>query len=114
MLHVNDDNFDRILESHDLVVIDFWAEWCAPCRTYGPVFARVAEERTDAVFARCELDSNEELADELGVQAVPTTIVFVGGEPVVGAAGQLDAAELRRLIDEGRNHAVADDAEGDS
>lgn len=113
MLHLTNENIDQVLDGHELVVVDLWAKWCPPCKGYGAVFARVASKLRDVTFAKCDIDANEEFADELGVEGVPTTIVFRAGKPILGSVGALTAVELAELIEEARTMEPPDSDEVD-
>ena len=91
-----------VLESDAPVVVEFHAAWCPPCRVMSPILAELAEERPDVRFVKVDVDDNQEIAARYGVLAMPTLMVFHGGEPVltlVGARpkGRL-ASELATVI----------------
>jgi thioredoxin 1 len=81
------------------VVIDFWADWCGPCKKFGPVFSKVSGEYDDVVFAKVDVDANPELADTFGVRAIPTLVVLKNNQVLVSQAGALNEASLRATID---------------
>jgi thioredoxin 1 len=76
-----------VLESDAPVVVDFHAAWCAPCRVMSPILAELAEERPDVRFVKVDTDRNQETAVRYGVLAMPTLMVFRGGEPVLTLVG---------------------------
>jgi thioredoxin 1 len=83
-------NFDQ-LTSHGLVLVDFWAEWCGPCKMMHPVFIRMAKKYRHIRFARVNVDQCQDIAMRFGVQAIPTFIMFKDGNPVermMGAVGE--------------------------
>ncbi|HXG74127.1 MAG TPA: thioredoxin [Candidatus Nitrosotenuis sp.] len=83
-------NFDHVV-SKGLVLVDFWAEWCGPCRLMHPVFERMAKKYRHIRFARVNVDLNQDIAMRFGVQAIPTFIMFKDGQPVermTGAVGE--------------------------
>ncbi|MFP5335666.1 MAG: thioredoxin [Actinomycetes bacterium] len=92
------------LENHDetvkdgIVLIDFWAEWCGPCRQFGPVFERVSEANTDATFAKVDTEDQPELAGRYGVTSIPTLVVYRDGIPVFGQPGALPQPALEDLL----------------
>jgi len=91
--------FAETIENNDLVILDFWAEWCGPCKAYGPVYERVSEEYPDVVFGKIDTEDQQQLAGMFGIRSIPTTIVFKEGIGVFMQPGALPEAALRDLID---------------
>lgn len=84
-------DFDKTISSQKLVLVDFWAEWCGPCRSMHPVFNRLAKKYEHIKFARVNVDQAQDIAMRFGVQAIPTFIMFKDGQPVdrmMGAVGE--------------------------
>ena len=84
-------NFDKVIASESPTLVDFWAEWCGPCRAMHPVFTRMARKFKKIRFARLNIDQNQEIATRLGIQSIPIFIMFKNGNPVdkvVGAVGE--------------------------
>ena len=97
-VEMHESSFSEIIEGNDLVIIDFWAEWCGPCRAYAPVFERVSEEFTDVVFAKVDTEVEQALAGSFGIRSIPTTIAFKDGIGVFMQPGALPEDALRDLI----------------
>ena len=94
------DNFERTVLDNDIVLIDFWAEWCGPCKTFGPVFERVSEKHPDAVFAKCDTEQEQELAAQFGIRSIPTLAVFRERILLFSQAGALPEQALDQVIEQ--------------
>ena len=91
-VNVTDENFDNeVLKSSKPIVVDFWAEWCGPCKSMHPIFTRLARKYDYVNFARVNVDTNQNIAMKFGVQSIPTFIMFRSGKPIdkmIGAVGE--------------------------
>ncbi|BDB97262.1 thioredoxin [Saccharolobus caldissimus] len=96
---LNEQNFDEIIRNNRLVLVDCWAEWCAPCHLYEPIYKRVAEKYKDkAIFGRLNVDENPKIADKYNVLNIPTTLIFVNGKLVDTLIGAVDEETLESTI----------------
>lgn len=90
--------FAETIENNELVILDFWAEWCGPCKAYGPVYERVSEEYPDVVFGKIDTEDQQDLAGMFGIRSIPTTIAFKEGIGVFMQPGALPEQALRDLV----------------
>ena len=94
------ETFDRFIERNDLpVVVDFWADWCAPCKMMAPVFAQVArEQRLRLRMAKLDTEAQAEIAQRYAIRSIPTLVLFKGGREVDRVSGALDVTRLRAWL----------------
>jgi thioredoxin len=94
------ENFEQIVAGNEVIFIDFWAPWCAPCRVFGPVFESASQKHSDAVFGKVNTEQQKELAGMFGIRSIPTLMVFREQIGVFRQAGALPASALEDVIDQ--------------
>lgn len=100
MLKITDETFEKeVLKSDKPVLVDFWAEWCGPCRIIGPRLEELSEEMTDVKFCKLNVDDNNETAGKFGIRAIPTMLVFKDGKVVGNMVGALPKDSLKEKIE---------------
>ena len=97
-VEMSESSFNEIIDGNNLVIIDFWAEWCGPCRAYAPVFERVSDLFPEVVFAKVDTEVEKALAGSFGIRSIPTTIAFKEGIGVFMQPGALPEESLKDLI----------------
>lgn len=90
--------FDQTVQDNDIVLVDFWAEWCGPCKQFGPVFERVSEKYPDLVFGKVDTEAEQQLAAAANIRSIPTLMVFKKGYLVFNEPGALPPQALESLV----------------
>ncbi|MCP3870562.1 MAG: thioredoxin [Gammaproteobacteria bacterium] len=113
VVELNQSNFEEIVSGNDFVIVDFWAPWCGPCRTFAPTYEKVSEDHPDIVFAKINTEDEKEIASHFNIRSIPTLMIFrekviifsqPGAMPEGGLrgllekAGELDMAEVHQQI----------------
>ena len=114
VVELNKDNFEQTIKEKDFVVVDFWAPWCGPCRSFAPVYDKVSQDHEDILFAKINTEEEQEIAAHFQIRSIPTLMIFreqviiflqPGALPegsfrqLLEKAQELDMAEVRRQIE---------------
>jgi thioredoxin 1 len=97
------ENFEETITGNDTVIVDFWAEWCGPCRMFAPTFEKASEEHSDIVFAKVDTEDQPELAGYFNVRSIPTLMVFRENVILYSQPGALPPEMLQELIGQVRD-----------
>ncbi|ANW17029.1 thioredoxin [Streptomyces clavuligerus] len=96
------ENFDQVVSENDFVLIDFWAEWCGPCRQFAPVYEKAADRHPDLVFAKVDTEAQQELAAAFEIRSIPTLMIVRENVAVFAQPGALPEAALEDVIGQAR------------
>jgi thioredoxin 1 len=92
------ENFEEVIANNDTVVVDYWADWCGPCKAFAPVFEKVSEDFPGAVFAKVDTQNEQEIAAYFQIRSIPTLMIFREKVIVFSRAGALPEGALREII----------------
>ncbi len=99
LIELTQQNFDDVVAKSDIVLIDFWAQWCGPCLSFHKVIAEAAKAHTDVTFASVDIEAEKELADEFHIRSVPSVMILRDRVVVYADSGALTAAGLEELLE---------------
>ena len=101
LVHVTDDTFDEVVLKSDVpVLVDFWAEWCGPCKIIAPIVEELAGEYEGKVkFAKMDVDDNPKIASTYGIRSIPTLLIFSGGSPIDQVVGAVPKTVLKGRLE---------------
>lgn len=98
IIELTHDNLESTIRDHDIVLIDFWAEWCGPCRSFAPVFEKVAGNHSDIAFGKVDIEQQQEVAQQFGIRSVPTLAIFREQTLIMLEAGAMPESTLEQAI----------------
>lgn len=111
LIHATQEDFEKIASTNEVVVVDFWATWCGPCRAFGPIFEQVSAKFEDVPFVKVDIDQSPDLASAAAIKAVPTVMVIKRGDVIYRQAGALLPADLEDLVNQAKAYDPSKDDE---
>lgn len=96
-------NLDQVVTGNDTVVIDFWAPWCGPCRSFAPVFEAASAKHPEIVFGKVNTDEEQELASQFGIRSIPTLMIFRQQVIIFSQPGAMSGRDLETVLEQARN-----------
>jgi len=98
VIELNKDSFEETISSSDFVIVDFWAPWCGPCRSFAPTYDKVSEEHPDIVFAKVNTEEEQEIAMHFQIRSIPTLMIFREKVIIFSQPGALPEGGFRELV----------------
>ncbi|MCE5394197.1 MAG: thioredoxin [Acidithiobacillus sp.] len=100
VVELTQENFEQVVMGNEMVLVDFWAPWCAPCRAFAPIFESASEKHPEIVFAKVNTDVEQELAGAFQIRSIPTLTIFRQQIGIFSQAGSLPASALDQVIEQ--------------
>ena len=102
VMELTKENFEQVVTGNPTVIVDYWAPWCGPCRSFAPVFEKVAEKNPDIVFAKVNTEEEQEIAAHFQIRSIPTLMIFRDNVILFAQPGALPQGALEQVIEKAR------------
>lgn len=109
VMHVKQEDFMSVVRSNEIVFVDFWAKWCAPCRAFGPIFEKVSENHPEITFIKVDIDENPDIAAEAEIHSIPTIKVIKNCGEIWNHQGSVTAEVLELVVEEAKKLDTSDE-----
>ena len=97
-VEITEQNFEETIKNNDIVIVDFWAEWCGPCKSFSPIYEDVSNNHDDIVFGKVDTESQQALAGHFQIRSIPTLMIFREEIVLLSQAGMMNASQLEEVI----------------
>lgn len=114
VIHAKQEDFNSIINSNEIVFVDFWAKWCAPCRAFGPIYEKVSDNHPEITFIKIDIDENQQIAQEAGIRSIPTIKVIKNRLEIWDHKGSISENDLEMVVNEAKKVVVKKEAENNA
>ncbi|WP_296157855.1 co-chaperone YbbN [uncultured Gardnerella sp.] len=114
VIHAKQEDFNSIINSNEIVFVDFWAKWCAPCRAFGPIYEKVSDNHPEITFIKIDIDENQQIAEEAGIHSIPTIKVIKNRLEIWDHKGSISENDLEMVVNEAKKVVVKEEAENNA